>query len=48
MEQIKRTLGNIESRLLSTLSSIDKTIFTVKDAQNVTGSAICYTDHLEN
>ncbi len=43
MEQIKHTLGNIESRLLSTLSSIDKTIFTVKDAQNITGSSISAT-----
>jgi len=40
MEQIKRTLGNIESRLLSTLSSAGKTIFSVKDAQNVTGSSM--------
>jgi len=43
MEQIKRTLGNIESRLLSTLSSTGKTIFSVKDAQNVTGSSMSAT-----
>jgi len=40
MKQIKHSLGTIESRLLSTLSSTDKTIFTVEDAKNVTGSSM--------
>ncbi|MCE5328969.1 hypothetical protein LLG07_01335 [bacterium] len=39
MEKRKRSLGKIESQLLSVLSSMDKTIFTIKDAQNVTGTS---------
>jgi len=36
---MNRSLGKIESQLLSVLSSRDKTIFTIKDAQNVTGTS---------
>jgi predicted transcriptional regulator of viral defense system len=39
MEKRKRSLGKIESQLLSTLSSRDKTIFTIEDAQNVTSTS---------
>jgi predicted transcriptional regulator of viral defense system len=39
MEIRKRSLGNIESQLLSILSSRDKTIFSIEDARNVTGSS---------
>ncbi|MCL5070675.1 MAG: hypothetical protein M1308_07240 [Actinobacteria bacterium] len=39
MEKRKRSLGKIESQLLSVLSSKNKTIFTIEDAQNVTGTS---------
>jgi len=39
MGKIKHTLGNKESKILTTLSSLDKTIFTIKDAQNITNSS---------
>lgn len=43
-----RTLGKIESRLLNALSSQDKTIFTVEDAQKILGSSIIAVRSLLN
>ena len=39
MEKRKRSLGKNEAQLLSILSSRDKTIFGIEDAQNVTGTS---------
>ncbi len=43
MKQRSRTLGKNESKLLNVLSSQDKTIFTVEDAQRITGSSSAAT-----
>ncbi|MDI6817232.1 MAG: type IV toxin-antitoxin system AbiEi family antitoxin [Actinomycetota bacterium] len=43
MEKRPRTLGKIESKLLSVLSAQDKTIFTVEDAQKTMGSSSAAT-----
>jgi predicted transcriptional regulator of viral defense system len=39
MKQFSRTLGKIESKLLDTLASQDKTIITTSEAERVTGSS---------
>lgn len=43
MRQSSRTLGKIESKLLNALSSQDKTIFTIAEAQKVTGTSLATT-----
>lgn len=43
MNKRSRTLGKIESRLLSVLSAQDKTIFAVEDAQKIMGSSAVAT-----
>lgn len=46
MEQSLKTLGETEARLLATLASQDKTIFTTEDARQVTDSTVAAVDLL--